>query len=457
MGVGVASPHPIPEGRLMEACAAGNQTRLKAELESLQCHFTWNLNSQRANLFLLRDKLEDIGTVEGYKWLGHIYNLQAYIHYQLGSPRDALRFFSKAAEALRQIKNTVSEEGPWLVVNYGNLAWLHYHMGELRKSCIYLSKVDSLFNDYPSPCHDELHPEIYAEKAWALMKFGRANTLLAVQYFQKAIRMQPDMIEWHSSHVLALASTSKMYRTQLDMNTFEKLKIAMKHDPDNLYLATIYLAASAARGRRIEAEACQLAKKILKKPVSSYSGMKPLLKLYRIHLSMDEALDLAEEALKRHPAERYLKRCAAICYKKKILLHRDIPPDQSIIDRAINLYRDVIALYHQSSLKRRITLANIYVKSIRHQSKADEIFEELLDEVNQEPGDRQMLYNYYAKYLHFTHRQSYKSIEYYMRAAAIQHPSVYRRNSIQILEKIRQRNRNRMCRDIEEFLENLHE
>ncbi|XP_061681243.1 interferon-induced protein with tetratricopeptide repeats 1-like [Syngnathoides biaculeatus] len=435
--------------------AVWSQNTLKANLESLQCHFTWNLNPHRSKLFLLRDKLEDIGTVEGYSWLGHIYNLQGYIHYQLGITKDALHFFSRAAEALRQMRNTIPEEGPWLVVNYGNLAWLHYQMGKRAESQTYLSKVDILLNEYPSPCHGELHPEICAEKAWALMKFGKEYALPAVEYFQRAIRMQPDMIEWHTSHVLAIVSTCKLYKTQLDVNTFEKIKIALKHDPKNLYLSTIYLAACAAGGRRIEGEACQLAKKILKNPVSSYSGIKPLLKLYRVYLSIDEALDLAEEALERHPGERYLKRCAAICYKKKIFLYRDISLQQILIDKAISLYKEVIALYHQSSLKRKITLANIYVKSTHNQAKADEIFEELLYQSDQEPGDRQMVYSYYAKYLHLIQKQSYKSIEYYMRAAAIQHPSVHRVNSIQILKKIRQRNRNRMCTEIEEFLDNL--
>ncbi|KAM9796388.1 interferon-induced protein with tetratricopeptide repeats 1-like [Syngnathus typhle] len=436
--------------------AKRTQRTLKTELESLQCHFTWKLNLQRSKLFLLRDQLEDIGVVEGYKWLGHIYNLQGYVSYRLGSSKDALAFFSMAAEALRQMRNTVSEEGPWLAVNYGNLAWLHYCMGEATQCQTYLSKVDSLGTEYPSPCPEELHPEICAEKAWALMKFGKDNTLVALQYFQRAIRMQPDMIEWHSSHVLALASTSKLYQSGLDGNAFEKLKVAKKHDPDNLYLATIYLAACAARGRRIEGEARQLAKEILKKPVSSYSGIKPLLKVFRVYLSMDEALDLAEEAVERHPGERYLKRCAAICYKKKVFSHRDIWPEPALVDRAVALYREVILLYRQSSLKRKLTLANLYVKSTHEQAKAAEIFEELLlHQGEQEPGDRQMLYNYYAKYLQSAQRERYKSIEYYMRAAAIQHPSVYRVNSIQILEKIRGRERNKMCREIEELLNNL--
>eukprot|EP00064_Thunnus_orientalis_P023288 superscaffoldBa00008650_g23522 len=84
------------------------------------------------------------------------------------------------------MRNTVSDEGPWLVVNYGNLAWLHHHLGEEEESQTYLSKVDTLLKEYPSPSQDELHPEIYAEKAWTLMKFGKAKKLMAVDYFQTA-------------------------------------------------------------------------------------------------------------------------------------------------------------------------------------------------------------------------------------------------------------------------------
>nr|XP_057929797.1 interferon-induced protein with tetratricopeptide repeats 1-like [Doryrhamphus excisus] len=432
------------------------QTALETNLEDLQCHFTWNLNTSRSRLFHLKDKVEDIGAVEGYNWLGHIYNLQGYIHFQLGFTQDALRYFCRAAEAFRQMRNTISEEGPWLVINYGNLAWLHYHMGEQAESQMYLKKIYILLNEYQFAYQEELHPEICAEKAWTLMTFGKDHILPAVEYFHRAIRMQPDMVEWHSSHVVALVSTSKIYKSGLQANIFEKMEIAVKHDPDNLYLAALYLTACAANGRKIEREACQLAKKVLRKPASSYSGIKPLLKLYRLHLSMQEALDLAEEAVERHPGERYLKRCAAICYKKRIFFHRDIPLEQNTIDRAISLHQEVISLYPQSSLKRQITLANIYAKSAHHQAEADQIFEELL-EGSQEPADRQMLYNRYAKHLHFTKKQSYKSIEYFMKAAAIRYPSVYRERSTHILQKIKARNRNRMCPEIDEFLANLQD
>ncbi|XP_030288444.1 interferon-induced protein with tetratricopeptide repeats 2-like [Sparus aurata] len=431
------------------------QSTLESKLEALQCHFTWDLDSSRSKLFRLRDKLQDIGTEEGYSWLGHIYNLQGYIHYQLGFIEEALRFFSRAAEAFRQIRNTVSDEGPWLLVSYGNLAWLHHHLGEPAESQAYLSKVDALMNKYPSPSQDELHPEIYAEKAWTLMKFSKDKKQLAVNYFQRAIRMQPDMVEWHTSHVIALVNAFKYCNKKLEADIFEKMKIAKEHDPENLYLAALYLQACAKKGEKIQDEVRELARKVLRKPVSSYSGIKPVLKLYRIYVSMDEAIDLAEEVLERHPDERYLKRCAAICYKKKILLHKSNPLETGVINRAISLYREVISLYPHSSLKRKIVLADIYGES-NHQAEADEIYEPLL-ESDLDPEEAQMLYNCYAKYVHFIRKESYKSIEYHMRAAEIPLQSSYRKNSIRTLQRIKDRNRNRMCRQIEELLANLQD
>lgn len=438
----------------LSSSAAGMM--LEEKLWTLQCHFTWDLSPSRSRLFRLRDKLEDVGTEEGYSWLGHIYNLQGFVHHQLGHSEEALRFFSRAAEAFRQVRNTVSDEGPWLVVNYGNQAWLHYSLGELAESKSCLAKVNALLSEYPSPSQDELHPEIWAEKGWTLMSLGAEKKLQAAECFQRAIRMQPDMVEWHSSHVLALAGAYRHHVTGPDTDMVQKMKIAKEHDPGNLYLAALYLEACAKRGRKTEVEVRELARRVLRKAVSSYSGIKPLLRLYRVHVSMDEAIDLAEEALERHPEERYLKRCVATCYKWRIVLHRDVPLEQSMIDRAISLYRDVISLYPQSSLKRRITLANLYARSNHSQAQAELLFQELLED-KQEPADRQMLYNCYAKHIHAFQKQNYRSIEYHMMAAAIEHPSVYRGNSMRILEKIKDRNRNRVCRDIEEFLSNLQE
>ncbi|XP_044218070.1 interferon-induced protein with tetratricopeptide repeats 5-like [Thunnus albacares] len=421
---------------------------MEAKLGALQCHFTWDLESSSSKLFRLRDTLEDIGTEEGYSWLGHIYNLQGYIHYQLSSTEDARCFFSRATEAFRRSRNTVSDEGPWLVVNYGNLAWLHHHLGEEKESQKYLSKVDTLLKKYPSPSQDKFHPEIYAEKAWTLMNFGKDKKQLAADYFQEAINMQPDVVEWRTSRVIALVNDYKQ------QDILEKMKIAKEHDPENLYLAALFLEECAKKGRKIEDEARELAERVLRKPVSSYSGMTPLLRLFREYVSIDEAIDLAEEALKKHPDKRHLQRCAAACYKWKIYSDKDNLLRQSMIDRAISLHNKVIRLYPDSSCKMEIALANIYPKSNHSQAESEQVYKKLL-ESDLESADRQMVYNCYAKYLHFTRNEIHKSIEYHMMAAEIPLQSRSRENSIRTLTKIKERNRNRMCGEIEEFLANL--
>ncbi|XP_017291295.1 interferon-induced protein with tetratricopeptide repeats 1-like [Kryptolebias marmoratus] len=425
---------------------------LESKLEALQSHFTWDLDPRRSKLFRLKDNLEDIGTEEDNIWLGPIYNLQGFIHYKLGFMEEARAFFSRATEAFQQLKTT--DEGPWLVVNYGNLAWLHHHTGEDEKSQDFLSKVDALMNKYPAPIKGELHLEVCAEKAWTLMKFDNEKKLQAAEYFQKAIRMEPNTVLWQTSRVLALVSASKHSDSGLDDDIWEDMRVARMEDPKNLYLAAVELKESARRGEQIRDEAQELAEKILLNPVSSYRGLKPLLRSYRQIDAFHEAIDLAERALNEHPDSRYLKRCAALCYKWKIIFSKDRRPNERMISRAIGLYEEVISLYPQSSLVKQLDLANIQAKSGQGLMKSDQTYKKLLREV-QDPADKQMIYNSYAKYLNFERQERNKSVEYHMKATAINHQSFFRQNSIKALEKIRDRGRNRMCREITEFLEKL--
>ncbi|XP_062280638.1 interferon-induced protein with tetratricopeptide repeats 1B-like [Scomber scombrus] len=429
------------------------QSTLEAKLKALQCHFTWDIDTRRAELFRLRDKLEDIGTEEGNSWLGHIYNLQGYIHCKLGLTDDARCFLNKATEAFRQSRNPVLDEGPWLVVNYGNLAWLHHQLGEQAESQTYLSKVDTLLKECPSPSQDELHPEIYAEKAWTLMKFGKDKKVLVIDYFQRAIRMQPDIVEWNTSYVIALVNPYKYSAESVEGDITGKMGMAKEHDAKNLYLAVLELEQRARKGERIEDEARELARKVLENPVSSYSGMKKLLWIYSKHISLDRAIDLAEKALEKHPHVRYLKWCAALCYEWRILSQN--PVEQSKMDRAVSLHKEVISLYPDGSLLNKIALANIYAKSNHDLPQAEKTYQELLT-TELEPAGKQLLYHSYEKYLKFNRKDNNKAIEYHMKAAAIPQQSHLRDKSIEALKKFLERNpRKPLCREIEELLANL--
>ncbi|CAJ1059499.1 interferon-induced protein with tetratricopeptide repeats 1-like [Xyrichtys novacula] len=424
---------------------------MESEMEFLQCHFNWDLETSRSRLLNLRDKLEDIGTETGNRWLGHIYNLWGFIQFKLEEYEDAKRLFNKAAEAFSELRH--ADEGPWLVVNYGNLAWLHHHLREHAESQDYLSKVDALMEKYPSPSQSELHPEIYAEKAWTLMNFGEDKNLVTF-YFQEAIRMQPDMVEWNTSHVLNLVD--KHSPTGVDTDLLEKMRAAKEQDPENLYLVGIYLEQLAKKGENFEYEAVQLAKKVSMNPVSSYSGLRVVLRFYRNHVSADEAIGFAERALNKHPEERYLKRCVAVCYKWKIIYSGESCPQQSTWDRAISLHEELLSLYPHSNLMKKIDLASICAKTSDSKEKAEQIYQELLLS-DLDAADKQMLYNHYAYHLYYDQQNSRGSIQYHMKAAEIAHQSFYRDSSINCLRRIKDRNRHTMCPEIGEFLRSLSE
>ncbi|XP_034567021.1 interferon-induced protein with tetratricopeptide repeats 1-like [Notolabrus celidotus] len=427
--------------------AALSETMQTSTMESLQCHFNWDLEPT-SRLLQLRDKLKDIGTEEGNRWLGHIYNLQGFIQYKLGFNEDAKSLFSKAAEAFHELRH--ADEGPWLLVNYGNLAWLHYHLGDEAESQAYLSKVDALMKNHPSPSQGELHPEVYAEKAWTLMYFA-ADRKVVADYFEKAIRMQPDMVEWNTSHVIGLVSAHKHSDAGVEDDLLEKMRHAKEQDPENVYLAALYLEQLAKKGARVEAEIFQLANKVLRSPVSSYSGMKAVLRLYRNYISVNEAIDLAEKALEEHPDERYLKMCVALCYRWKIIHFSDGCHRQSILDKAICLYEDLLSLYPHFSLMKEIDLASLYAKSSDHKAKAEQIYQQLLDR-DLEPAEKQVLYNHYAYYLFYDRKDSKGSVQYHMKAAEITQQSFYKENSIKLLETIRDKGKHPMCQEIKEFL-----
>lgn len=432
---------------LIEFFSISAAETLESKQKALQSHFTWDLDPSRSKLFSLKDFLEDIGTEEGHFWLGPIYNLQGFIQYKLGSSEEARGFFSRATEAFQQV--STADEGPWLVVNYGNLAWLHHHMGENEKSRDFLSKVDALMKKYPSPTEQELHPEVYAEKAWTMMHFDRERELQAAGYLQKAFRMRPDVVQWQTSRVLVLLNASK-HESDLEDDIWEDMRVARREDPENLYLAAEALKQRAKRGEQVRDEAKQLAGRMLLNPVGSYSGLKALLRAYREMDAFDEAVDLAEEALRTHPDSRYVKSCAATCYKWRILHSKDRRPvSLDRVERAISLYEEVVPLYPHSNLSKKLSLVSVQEKSAQGLGRSEQMYQELLSNV-QDPADQQMLYNGYAKYLYFVQQDGNKSIEYHMKAAAIEIQSFYRQKSIKSLEKIRGRNRR-----VDEFLNKL--
>ena len=165
---------------------------------------------------------------------------------------------------------------------------------------------------------------------------------------------------------------------------------------------------------------------------------------------------MAEDALRCHPDVRFLKKCVAFCYRKKIRSIKSSHPEEKMLNKAISLQEELVSLYPQSCLMRKIDLANLYAKSNHGQAEAEQIYQKLL-ESDLDPADKQLLYNKFASYLYFVQNDSCRSVEYHMRAAEIPIQCNFRQNSITNLEKIRDKKWHQMRREVEEFLRNLPE
>lgn len=403
------------------------------KLKALQCHFTWALDISSIKFLELRQHLDDINSQEGHPWLGCVHNLLGFINFHQKSNEDALKSFKMAAEAFRG--GAEEEEGSCLVVTYGNLAWLYHHLGKEEESQTYLSKVKVLIETHVAPSQDELHPEVYAEKAWTLMTFSIRDHRVG-EYFHKAIEGLPDMAAWNTSYVVWLIESSS---SKLEEEIMEKLRNAKKRDPKNTYLAVIYLNQRAMRGEDIEEEARELAGKIMASPVGSYCGMKLLLWMFTEYISANEAMNLAEQLLKRYPKQHYAKNCAADSYRWSLSSKRFTFQNESlrnVRDRAIALHQDLILHSPGESVTTKLRLAEIYGKFDK--DKAEQEYKDLLGIPN--PDVRQKVYHQYANFLNYQKKDRWSSARHHMKVLEIPKQSFYYKKSYEILDSIRKKN-----------------
>lgn len=387
----------------------------------MQCHFTWDLDFRHTSFPNLRQHLEDINPQETHPYLGCFHNLLGFINFQVNAHEDALRSFKTAAEAFR---GGAADEGPCLLVTYGNLAWLYNHLRNGEECQRYLSKVGVIMETHPPPFQDELHPEVYAENAWTLMSVSVNNPLVGV-YLQIATARRPDMVAWSSSYVVWLSRSSG---NELEEELMEKLRSAKERDPENTYLAVHYLNQRAMRGEDIVEEARMLAGTIMESPVGMYSGMKALLWIFTKYISAYEAMNLAEQLLERYPDLHYAKKCAAQCYRWNL---------ENVRDRAIALHQDLILHYPDISASTKLHLANIYAPS--DQRRAEQEYRALLEDPN--PVFKQKIYYSYACFLFYQKHEGDRSAFNHMEVLKIPKQSKFYKKSYNILDRHRKNKR----------------
>ncbi|XP_031435048.1 interferon-induced protein with tetratricopeptide repeats 1-like [Clupea harengus] len=428
------------------------KTPLERRLDNLECHFTWSLSG---NVHHLQDFLVECSQHD-CAWEGHLYNLLGYITYHISkSPEEALTYLRKAEVALKG--HNMEGRGPRLLVNQANLAWVHYLLGEQAKSEAYLKEVARLQEEFPAPPGFDLHPEVYGEKGWTKVKFEDEIHQKAIDNFELALRGDPDRKGWHTG--LALAKYRALFSTgdeELKEEIIQQIKRAKSIDPDNLHLAAVYLKALAQVGRNTD-DTVREAHDLVQRLRPMLHGLAEVLYFFRSQ-SLDLALQVAEEMVRKYPSEREAKKLLARYYKYKIFKSLKTQGNadlRELMGKCIHIYEEVTTFFPYYYCG-KIVLADIYSIS-GNTEKADQLYMDLLKVEDLNPTTLQRLYFKYGKHLHYKKKLPNKSIDYHKKVAEIPTQSWEREKSMETLRSVAHRSNHRRCDEIQAFLLRLEQ
>ncbi|XP_021436485.1 interferon-induced protein with tetratricopeptide repeats 8 isoform X2 [Oncorhynchus mykiss] len=231
-----------------------SENTLEKNLKKLQCHFTWELNKEQADLNLLEIKLRETLEVvqEGFEGnlKRHSLNLLAYIKHLKGEDKRALECLEKAER-----ENAHGER--LCVVTYGNLAWVCHHIGDDIRADGYIQKLEEIHKASATASTSVLlvPREVHSEKAWSLLKFSKHHYTRAKECFQEALQMEPEDKEWNSGFAFSLFRQEGLVTREDQRLSYEdslavkQLNYVLELNPDSA-MTRVYLGLKCYKNRR---------------------------------------------------------------------------------------------------------------------------------------------------------------------------------------------------------------
>lgn len=401
---------------------------LKTSLLQLECHFTWTLLKEDVGLEALEETILDhIKFVKECSITD--YNILSYVCHLKNSNEEALRNLQKAEEAIQ--KHHPDEIARRSLVTWGNYAWICYHMQRYEEAQTYVSKVGNTCKKLSSTAHGKIQlPEIYAEKGWALLRFGRKYFEKAKNCFENALKSEPNNPDFNAGYAIAmfrLGSFTEVCEEEM-RSCLEALKRAVELNPNDTTLLAL-LALKLQQLKRGNEGETYIEEGLQKTPVFPVF-LRYAASFYRKKGDVSKAVNILKKALALTPNSVTVHHQLGLCYKFKILLLKKARyPPQEEVDSLIQL-----AVFHLKTVidKKPVffsaycELGNIYALGERYE-EAEEIFQKVLQRNDTLSVDKQDIYFSYGNFQHFHMKSESKAIEYYVKGLKIEKDS-YRRN-----------------------------
>ncbi|XP_041755750.1 interferon-induced protein with tetratricopeptide repeats 8 [Coregonus clupeaformis] len=373
-----------------------SEKTLEKNLKKLQCHFTWELNKEQADLNLLEIKLHETLEVvqEGYEGnlKRHSLNLLAYIKHLKGEDEGALECLEKAER-----ENAHGER--LCVVTYGNLAWVCHHIGDDIRAEGYIQKLEEVHKASATASTSVLlvPRELHSEKAWSLLKFSKHHYTRAKECFQEALQMEPEDKEWNSGFAFSLFRLEGLVTREGQRLSYEdslavkQLKNALELNPDSA-MTRVYLGLKCYKNRR-NAEAWGYMRKALSLAPYDLSVVLQVGRFMKKEESYDESLAVLRRMLQRAPNSSRLHHEIANNYRWKAKQSGD-PHDQTLLKRCV-IHLEEGARLNPTHIYPQVELAVRY-SELKDTSKAMDKFQELWSRSDLKPSDRQAWHRMYG-------------------------------------------------------------
>ncbi|NXO77807.1 IFIT5 protein, partial [Sitta europaea] len=411
---------------------------LKTSLQQLECHFTWDLQKEKVGLEALEETIHDhIKFFVEHEIID--YNMLSYVCHLKNSNEEALNNLRKAEEAIQKHPGEIARRS---LVTWGNYAWIYYHMQRYEEAQTYVSKVENSCKKLSSTAHGKIQfPELYAEKGWAFLRFGRTYFESAKNCFENALKSDPDNPDYYTGYAIAmyrLEGLAGWYGEEL-RPCLEALKRAVELNPKDTATAAL-LALELQRLRRGH-EGERYIEEGLQKTPDYPVFLRHAANFYRKKGDTKKAVAILKKALSLTPNTVVLHHQLGLCYKVMISHLKKTkyrPTPQEEIENLIQL-----AIFHfKTAIDKKPVfftaykdLANTYALCKRYE-EAEEIFQEVLQRNDLPCDDKQQIFFSYADFQLYQMKSESKAIEYYIEGLKIEKDTYGRKNCSKTVETL---------------------
>nr|XP_013802097.1 PREDICTED: interferon-induced protein with tetratricopeptide repeats 5-like [Apteryx mantelli mantelli] len=395
----------------------------KSTLLQLECHFTWILLKDDVDLDNLEDKTGHQIEFQFTESNAASYNMLAYVCHLKHLNEDALKNLQKAEEEIE--KNYPNETDRRRLVTWGNYAWIYYHMNRYEEVQTYLSKVEDTCKKLSSTAQYKIQlPEIYAEKGWALLKFGRTYYARAKECFENALKKEPNNPEFNAGHAIAVYRLESIScgSSEDESSSLEPLRRAVELNPNDT--SVVALLALKLQDLNLADEGERYIEEAMEKTPDSPYFLRYAAKFYRRKGKLDKSLELLKKGLAVAPTCSFLHHQMGLCYRAKLFRLKKAakyaPREQ--VEELIRL-----CIFHFKRVTEQKStffpaysdLANMYAEGNKYQ-EAEEIFQKVFQMTNLHYADIQELYYNYGRFQHLHRKSESEAIKYYTEGLKIE-------------------------------------